>query len=756
MDLTPLTQMHLFPVRHHSPRTTAVLSRWLEQVRPDVVLVEGPCDATALVEVLCDARTVPPVALLGYRTDGTQGSAMWPFAAYSPEYQALRWAREHGARAEFIDLPVGVTLTVKRTPESSSAPASGPSPVEAIARARGYRSFEEFWEADFEAPDWRPEQFRAVLLAWAAVLNMQPRDEVHRQRDAFMARQLLEVVASGVAPSRVAVVAGAAHVAAFAAGDVDLALAQRLPPAVPSTVTVIPYSFPRLSEQLGYGAGNRAPRFYQRAHDAQGDFRRATLEVLLEFAASLRGRGFTASLDDVLEAYRLAMTLASLRGKQAPGLDELREATVATLCRGDASHADAFLWKSVIGHQVGQVSSRAGRNPLQQEFWHEVDSRWLPRMDRPEPFSLQLNNALEVGTSVFLHRLRVMGVPYATHVGSTHDKRNEEQAAGGITALGRVRESWKARWTPATDAALVEKLALGITLEGVTTRVLQARLDAAKTTGAAAEVLLESVLTGCSRTVDAALRAVDSHAAMDEDLCSLASAARALFGLMAYGSSRTRSELGDDAVAALGQRTFTQALLRVREACGSPAHDVFLVSNALRTLHEAALSQPLADKEGWLAEARGLMASTEVNPTFSGLAMGLLYLARELPEDAVALALERRLSRAVAPGASALFLEGYLQVNALALVRNREVVRTLDVFLRGLRAEHFIQALPMLRRAFGALSDAERRHLLQHVTALAQSNEAASPPKLDAKEQAAMRDLNADLGKMLDDLDGLL
>ena len=88
-----------------------------------------------------------------------------------------------------------------------------------------------------------------------------------------------------------------------------------------------------------------------------------------------------------------------------------------------------------------------------------------------------------------------------------------------------MREAWQAQWTPSTDVALVEKIVLGDSLEGVTTRVLQERLTQARTTAEAADVLLESVITGCSQTVAQALKVCDAHAATDADLPSLASAA---------------------------------------------------------------------------------------------------------------------------------------------------------------------------------------------------------------------------------------
>ena len=55
-------RVHLFPVRHHSPRASAVLVRLLERMKPARVLVEGPEDAGGVIDVLVDPETRPPVA----------------------------------------------------------------------------------------------------------------------------------------------------------------------------------------------------------------------------------------------------------------------------------------------------------------------------------------------------------------------------------------------------------------------------------------------------------------------------------------------------------------------------------------------------------------------------------------------------------------------------------------------------------------------------------------------------------------------
>src|SRR5262249_59399593 len=93
------------------------------------------------------------------------------------------------------------------------------------------------------------------------------------------------------------------------------------------------------------------------------------------------------------------------------------------------------------------------------------------------------------------------------------NKTAPTEEAGGLDALTRLSEAWEAQHTPSTDVALIEKIVLGDTLEQVTTRVLSDRLSTAHTTGEAADVLQEAVVTGCPQTVVAALAACDRLAA---------------------------------------------------------------------------------------------------------------------------------------------------------------------------------------------------------------------------------------------------
>ncbi|MCB9575126.1 MAG: hypothetical protein H6709_23875 [Kofleriaceae bacterium] len=626
-------------------------------------------------------------------------------------------------------------------------------------------SFDEVWDAWLESPSHAAADLNRALLAYAGLLAARGRRSHRtRHRDAVMARHILATVAAGTPPSRIVVIVGAAHAAAFLAGDVDLDLADDLPAPLPCARTLIPYSFPRLSEQLGYGAGNRAPRYYQRAHDAGCDFERASLETLIELGETLRLRGFAVSLADTIEAWRLAVTLAGMRGKPAPGLDEARQAAIATMGRGEAGPIDAALAPAAVGRAIGRVASRLGQGPLQAEFWREVRARRLPERDDPEDLTLSMVDDVQVGTSVFLHRLRLADVPYATFRGAGRDRgaargRGDDDA-GGLDALSRVREGWTAQWTPATDVALVEKVVLGDGLEEVASRLLLDRLAAARGTGEAADVLLEAVVAGCPAVVARALAACDAAAAHDDDLPSLARACAALSALTSYGTSRAHTG-GDAAIATLCVTTFERAVLRLPGAAAVDDAGAAAVKTALRALHEVALAQPRVaghGRDAWLAAARDTADAFDVHPEIAGLAAGLLYLAQALDDAAVATAVSLRLSPAIDPAAGAAYLAGFLEVNALVVVKSRPVVAALDAYLATLDGETFPDVLPVLRRAFAALGATERRYLLENVIAVrglgAQAGAAAAV--VAATDRAAVEALAGDLAGALDDLDDLL
>lgn len=116
LDSTTLTLgsgVGVFGVRHLSPGGAWHLRQFLDERKPTVVLIEGLSDAEELIPDIVRRDSEPPLAILAYTDSLPVRTLVYPLAQYSPEYQALKWASQHKARAEFIDLPSNIFLALQ-------------------------------------------------------------------------------------------------------------------------------------------------------------------------------------------------------------------------------------------------------------------------------------------------------------------------------------------------------------------------------------------------------------------------------------------------------------------------------------------------------------------------------------------------------------------------------------------------------------------------------------------------------------------
>ena len=96
---------HVFGIRHLSPAGAYYVREYLDRAEPELVLIEGPEDFSELIEDLGSDEVKPPVAVMAYTKELPIRTFLYPFALYSPEYQAIRWAREHCCACLFCDIP---------------------------------------------------------------------------------------------------------------------------------------------------------------------------------------------------------------------------------------------------------------------------------------------------------------------------------------------------------------------------------------------------------------------------------------------------------------------------------------------------------------------------------------------------------------------------------------------------------------------------------------------------------------------------
>ena len=201
-----------------------------------------------------------------------------------------------------------------------------------LAEAAGYDDPERWWDDLVESRLDSSSPFPMITDAMAELrMIMAPGSHDHREarREAYMRQKIREALKRG--RERVAVVCGAWHAPVLrwplppAAADVRTL---RGAPRRKITVTWVPWTHQRLASATGYGAGVASPGWYHHLWVAQDQ---PIVRWLAKVARALRTRDLPVSSAHVIEAVRLAETLASLRGRPLAGLAEVTEATRAVL-----------------------------------------------------------------------------------------------------------------------------------------------------------------------------------------------------------------------------------------------------------------------------------------------------------------------------------------------------------------------------------------------------------------------------------------
>jgi hypothetical protein len=694
----------VYGIRHHGPGSARSLRAALEAQKPDLVLIEGPPEADPLVPLTADPEMEPPAALLAYVPGEPGKAAFWPFAEFSPEWQAMRYATGAGIPVRFCDLPAAHQLALH---DEHDAPRVRTDPIAELATAAGYDDPERWWEDVVEhVPG--TAVFDAIAEAIAVI-----RDEADRRdlvREAYMRKTLRAAVKDGY--TGIAVVCGAWHVPA---------LTGPLPPAshddrllrglakVKAAMTWVPWTYGRLAFASGYGAGVRSPGWYDHLFTVT----RNPIENWLARAAGvLRDEGIPVSPAHVIEATRLADALAALRGRPLAGLDEVSQAAQAVLADGSDLLLALIQRKLVVGERLGAVPAATPMVPLQQDLQRQQRTLRLRPAAITSDHDLDLRKATDLARSHLLHRLLLIRVPWGT------------PSHGRTGHIGTFRESWQLTWRPELDLALIEASMWGSTVESAAAARATSLAAGATALDELTALTERCLLADLGGALPAVLTAVRERAALDTDVMHLMAALPALVRAARYGDVRRTDP------ARLGE---VAAEMITRVCAGLPVAAASLDEDAARTMRERidavhSATALLGDEESrnrWLAA----LARLNGPPLISGRVTRLLLDAERVTLEEAAARMTRELSAGAPAPTAAGWVEGFLSGSGLLLVHDQRLLRLADTWLAGLDGDTFQVVLPALRRTFGTFAPPERRAIGEQAGRLARGPAAAAAPR---------------------------
>ncbi|MEU4622165.1 DUF5682 family protein [Actinoplanes sp. NPDC023801] len=779
----------IYGVRHHGPGSARAVVRELEAHPPDVLLIEGPPEADDLVRWAADGGLEPPVALLGYGLDDPGKAAFWPFAVFSPEWQAIRWAVRRGVRVRFFDLPYAYRVApgtpavpaptagdlggaalpavpaatdtadadtnttdtdtadadttdadtadtdtaVPDVAESGRAgdpqPARPVDPIRELAAAAGYDDPERWWEDVVEHRG--VPVFEAIAEAMTAIRDTSPEDPDDLLREAYMRSVLRE---ERRRHEEIAVVCGAWHVPALTRKvpvKDDTALLKGRPKGKVA-FTWVPWTYGRLASWSGYGAGVRSPGWYHHLFTTGDD---VVVRWLVDAAGVLRAEGVPTSSAHVIEAARLAEALATLRGRPLAGLAEVTEAADAVMCDGEPLRSELIARRLVIGERLGAVPDDMPAVPLVRDLTAQQRSLRLKPAATERDLDLDLRQENDLRRSRLLHRLGVLAVPWG-------------QRATTRRGAGTFREEWRLVWQPEFAVRLVEGSMWGTTVaSAATARVARRALEAA-TLAEVTELVEVCLLADLAEAYPPVLAALDTRAALDADVHHLMAAIPALARTLRYGDVRKTDVTG---LATVTASLLDRVCAALPSAAGSLSDEAARqLRDGMDGVHRAV--GLLADeslRERWLATIGSLATRPGLHGLPAGRLTRLLLDAGRLDGAEVRRRLRLPLTVGTPPAHAAAWVEGFLSGGGLLLVHDESLLSLVDDWLADIPADAFDSVLPLLRRTFGGFDAGERRAIGERVAG-GRAEPTGTAAAIDANRAAApLPTLGALLGRRL-------
>ena len=686
----------VFGIRHHGPGSARSLREALRAQNPDVILIEGPPDANDLIALAADAQMSPPVALLIYLPNEPQRAVYYPFAEFSPEWQAIQYGLGQNVPVRFIDLPQSHQFALDADNESKESEIRQ-DPLRWVAEASGYSDSERWWDHMIEQRRDSTESFKAIMELMSALREEvakldvpEPREDL---REAYMRQSIRAAEREGF--ERIAVVCGAWHapvLQTMPAAKTDAALLKGLA-KVKVSATWVPWTMGRLTYWSGYGAGIESPGYYQHLWSVPDD---VTVRWMIRVAQLLRGQDLDASSASVIEAVRLGHSLAALRDRPVPGLSEFNDAVRAVFCFGDDTPMKLIAEKLIVGELLGHVPDATPSLPLQQDLQREQKRLRLPPEATQHVRDFDLRKPNDLDRSQLLHRLRLLNIPWGTSERST--------------GKGTFRELWRLRWQPEFAVAVIEANIWGNTVASAATARARSEGDRLRELPALTALVEDALLADLPEAIDHIMTRLEQVAALSNDIPHAMEALPSLASVLRYGNVRqTDTAMVQHVVSGL----VTRIVIGLPNACSAlndeAAEEMYgrlvQVHSALLTLQDAGL---LSDWNGVLAQ---LLDQVDLHALIAGRCCRVLFDQKLLAAQEVERRMGLAIATAVEPAKSMAWIDGFLRSSGLILLHNEELWRILDEWVGSVKTEIFPQLLPLLRRTFSTFTAPERSQL---------------------------------------------
>ncbi len=696
--------MHkVFGIRHHGPGSAKNVLRALEEFQPDCILIEAPADAEKVIPLSAHKKMKLPLAILIYNPADFNQAAFYPFAKFSPEWQALQYGHKHNLEMGFIDLPQSQGLLLPEENEYSND-LDITDPLGNLAKIAGFKDSERWWDFTFEYAESGMEIF-ALIEDMVSALRKEIIDQERETllREAYMRNQIRNAIKNNY--DRIAVICGAWHVPTL--NDLSLftlkedrALLKGLK-KIKTEATWIPWTYERLARSGGYAAGVDSPAWYDLIFNSKKD---SATRWLTKAARLLRKNGLDASSANIIEAVNLSKHLAAMRDIPLPGLLELKEAALSTLCNGLDIKFNLIERKLVIGDKVGRLPKSVPTVPLQKDVLQQIKKARLSKeYNSSEATTKKLDLRKPTGLlgSKLIHRLSILDIPFG------------KARKGSRFATGSFSETWKLKWKPEYSIRTIEASMWGNDVAEAARNYVVHNVRNESKLERLSELLEKVLKADLPLALSSLLQQISQLAVLQSDTNQLMVLVPQLIDAMRYGSTR---KLDIHQIEEILKNVLPRIMIGLPATCiGINEDQANEIYEKIQRLNHSIFVLKNADYiHDWYQVLIKIAEQAGSHTMLNALTHRILFERKIYSSEKVSKRMHYQLSSGAQSMEQALWIEGFLYGSAMILIHHFPFWKIVDDWLDEVEENHFMEIVPVLRRTFAEFTPVEKRKLIHY------------------------------------------
>jgi len=693
----------VFGIRHHGPGSAKNVLRALEEFQPDCILIEAPADAEKVIPLSAHKKMKLPLAILIYNPADFNQAAFYPFAKFSPEWQALQYGHKHKLEMGFIDLPQSQGLLLPEENEYSTD-LDIADPLGNLAKIAGFKDSERWWDFTFEYAESGMEIF-ALIEDMVSALRKEIIDQERETllREAYMRNQIRNAIKNNY--ERIAVICGAWHVPTL--NDLSLftlkedrALLKGLK-KIKTDATWIPWTYERLARSGGYAAGVDSPAWYDLIFNSKKD---SATRWLTKAARLLRKSGLDASSANIIEAVNLSKYLAAMRDIPLPGLIELKEAALSTLCNGLDIKFNLIENKLIIGDKVGRLPKNVPTVPLQKDVLQQIKKARLSKeFNSSEATTKKLDLRKPTGLlgSKLIHRLSILDIPFG------------KARKGSRFATGSFSETWKLKWKPEYSIRVIEASMWGNDVEEATRNYVVHNVRNESKLERLSELLEMVLKADLPLALSSLLQQISQLAVLQSDTNQLMVLVPQLIDAMRYGSTRKLDVIQIEEIL---KNVLPRIMIGLPATCiGINEDQANEIYEKIQRMNHSIFVLKNADYiHDWYQVLIKIAEQAGSHTMLNALTHRILFERKIYSSEKVSKRMHYQLSVGAQSMEQALWIEGFLYGSAMILIHHYPFWKIVDDWLDEVEESHFMEIVPVLRRTFAEFTPAEKRKLIHY------------------------------------------